>query len=52
MARGADGVVVGSALVAALDGAADPAEAARRAAAFLSPLRQALDAIPAQIPAS
>ncbi len=41
MAREADGVVVGSALVAALDGAADPAAAAR---AFLSPLRAALDA--------
>ena len=41
MARQADGVVVGSALVAALDGAPDPAEAARE---FLSPLRAALDA--------
>ncbi|GAB3353055.1 tryptophan synthase subunit alpha [Lysobacter tyrosinilyticus] len=40
MAREADGVVVGSALVAALDGADDPAGRAR---AFLSPLRQALD---------
>ena len=40
MAREADGVVVGSALVAALDGADDPANRAR---AFLSPLRQALD---------
>jgi tryptophan synthase alpha chain len=40
MAREADGVVVGSALVAALDAAADPVEQAR---AFLSPLRQALD---------
>lgn len=41
MAREADGVVVGSALVAALEGAKDPVERAR---AFLSPLRQALDA--------
>ena len=40
MAREADGVVVGSALVAALDGAADPAGQAR---SFLAPLRQALD---------
>ncbi|HEU0307012.1 MAG TPA: tryptophan synthase subunit alpha [Lysobacter sp.] len=40
MAREADGVVVGSALVAALDGAGDPAAAAR---AFLQPLRAALD---------
>ena len=41
MAVDADGVVVGSALVAALADAADPAG---RAAAFLSPLRLALDA--------
>lgn len=40
MAREADGVVVGSALVAALDGAPDPAGRARD---FLSPLRHALD---------
>lgn len=40
MAREADGVVVGSALVAALDGAPDPAGRARD---FLLPLRQALD---------
>ncbi|HEV8694222.1 MAG TPA: tryptophan synthase subunit alpha [Lysobacter sp.] len=40
MAREADGVVVGSALVATLDGAADPAARARE---FLSPLRAALD---------
>ena len=40
MAREADGVVVGSALVAALDGAPDPA---RRARDFLSLLRHALD---------
>ncbi|HEY0660943.1 MAG TPA: tryptophan synthase subunit alpha [Lysobacter sp.] len=44
MAREADGVVVGSALVAALDGAADAPEAAR---IFLAPLRAALDAGPA-----
>ena len=43
MARSADGVVVGSALVAALAGAPDAAEAARRAGAFLAPLRAALD---------
>lgn len=41
MAREADGVVVGSALVSALADAADPAAAAR---AFLQPLRDALDA--------
>jgi len=40
MAQEADGVVVGSALVAALDGAGDPAAAAM---AFLRPLRAALD---------
>ncbi|HVI26801.1 MAG TPA: tryptophan synthase subunit alpha [Xanthomonadaceae bacterium] len=46
MADGADGVVVGSALVAALaDG--EPAAAAERARAFLAPLRRALDALPA-----
>jgi tryptophan synthase alpha chain len=43
MAADADGVVVGSALVAALADAADPAGAARRAGAFLAPLRAALD---------
>jgi tryptophan synthase alpha chain len=43
MAREADGVVVGSALVDALDGAPDAHDAARRAAAFLAPLRDALD---------
>lgn len=42
MAVDADGVVVGSALVAALDGPGDAAPAA--AAAFLMPLRAALDA--------
>ena len=44
MAVEADGVVVGSALVARLADAADPAEAASRAAAFLAPLRAALNA--------
>ncbi len=44
MAVDADGVVVGSALVAALDGASDADEAAARAKAFLAPLREALDA--------
>ncbi|RDZ28810.1 tryptophan synthase subunit alpha [Lysobacter silvisoli] len=42
MAREAEGVVVGSALVAAL-AEAGPDAAAERAAAFLAPLRQALD---------
>lgn len=41
MAADADGVVIGSALVAAMADADDPAAAA---AAFLAPLRQALDA--------
>lgn len=40
----ADAVVIGSALVARLDGAASADEAARRAHAFLAPVRQALDA--------
>jgi tryptophan synthase alpha chain len=40
MSREADGVVVGSALVAALADASDPAQAARD---FLAPLRAALD---------
>ena len=44
MAVEADGVVVGSALVAELARAADAGEAADRAAAFLAPLRHALDA--------
>jgi tryptophan synthase alpha chain len=44
MAAHADGVVVGSALVQALAGAADPADAAARAKAFLGPLRTAIDA--------
>jgi tryptophan synthase alpha chain len=43
MAVEADGVVVGSALVACLAEAATPADAVSRAAAFLEPLRQALD---------
>lgn len=43
MARSADGVVVGSALVEALAGARDPAQACARAAAFMTPLRAALD---------
>ncbi|MBB1087473.1 tryptophan synthase subunit alpha [Lysobacter sp. SG-8] len=47
MAREADGVVVGSALVSALADAPTPAEAAARARAFLAPLRAALDAVPA-----
>ena len=44
MARSADGVVVGSALVAALAEASNPVDAAARAKAFLTPLRAALDA--------
>jgi tryptophan synthase alpha chain len=40
----ADGVVVGSALVERLAGAATPDEAAARAGEFLAPLRAALDA--------
>jgi len=44
MARQADGVVVGSALVAALADAASVEAAVQAATAFLSPLRQALDA--------
>lgn len=47
MAREADGVVVGSALVAALAEAGDPARAAELARRFLGPLRAALDAAPA-----
>ena len=43
MAREADGVVVGSALVAAMNGSTDAADAAGRAAGFLAPLRAALD---------
>lgn len=44
MSVDADGVVVGSALVAAMEAAGTPADAARAAAAFLGPLREALDA--------
>ena len=44
MAAEADGVVVGSALVAAIAEAADAAQAAALAGAFLEPLRSALDA--------
>lgn len=44
MAVDADGVVVGSALVSILAEATSADDAARRAAAFLAPLRQALDA--------
>ncbi|WP_368564902.1 tryptophan synthase subunit alpha [Pseudoxanthomonas sp. UTMC 1351] len=44
MAADADGVVVGSALVAALAEAKGAEDAASRAAAFLAPLREALDA--------
>ncbi|WP_242106937.1 tryptophan synthase subunit alpha [Luteimonas aquatica] len=43
MAADADGVVVGSALVAALAESADAGTAAARAQAFLAPLRTALD---------
>ena len=43
LAPAADGVVVGSALVATLAGAVDAPEAASRARAFLAPLRAALD---------
>ena len=45
MASHADGVVVGSALVSALDGSVDEADAAARAGAFLRPLRAALDGL-------
>ena len=47
MAANADGVVVGSALVSALEGSVDEAEAAARAGAFLRPLRTALDGLAA-----
>lgn len=46
LAPAADGVVVGSALVASLAGAASPEDAAARARSFLAPLRAALDALP------
>ena len=45
MAAHADGVVVGSALVSALDGSVDEADAAARAGDFLRPLRAALDGL-------
>ncbi|MBD9368792.1 tryptophan synthase subunit alpha [Xanthomonas sp. XNM01] len=45
MAVDADGVVVGSALVAALAEAVDAHDAVRRAAGFLAPLREALDRV-------
>lgn len=48
----ADGVVIGSALVAALAGADDPAVAAERARAFLEPMREAVEnSRPVAIPA-
>ncbi len=47
MAEHADGVVVGSALVAAMDGSVDAEQAASRAAEFLRPLRTALDGLAA-----
>ena len=45
MAEHADGVVVGSALVSALEGGKDEAESAVLAGAFLRPLRDALDGV-------
>lgn len=45
MAVAADGVIVGSALVAALSEAADADDAVARAARFLAPLRAALDGV-------
>lgn len=42
----ADAVVIGSALVAALAGAAAPGDARARAHRFLAPIREALDATP------
>jgi tryptophan synthase alpha chain len=44
MAADADGIVVGSALVAAIADAGDPERAAKLAGGFLAPLRAALDA--------
>lgn len=46
MAAHADGVVVGSALVSAMEQSADEDAAAARASAFLRPLREALDGEP------
>ncbi|MEO6138006.1 MAG: tryptophan synthase subunit alpha [Luteimonas sp.] len=43
MAADADGVVIGSALVAAMAGATGPGDVSTRAQAFLAPLRAALD---------
>ena len=45
MAEHADGVVVGSALVSAMDGSVDVDDATARASAFLRPLRAALDTL-------
>ena len=45
LAPAADGVVVGSALVDSLAAATGPEDAAQRAAAFLAPLRAALDGV-------
>ncbi|NLB57677.1 MAG: tryptophan synthase subunit alpha [Gammaproteobacteria bacterium] len=44
MSVDADGVVVGSALVTAMEGSVTPEDAARAAGVFLTPLRDALDA--------
>lgn len=44
IAQAADAVVIGSALVQAMAGAETPEDAARRAHAFLAPIRAALDA--------
>ena len=49
IARGAEAVVVGSALVAALADATDPQDAALRATAFLAPFRVALDGASADV---
>ena len=45
VARLADGVIIGSALINAVGQAADPAQAARD---FLTPIRQALEALQPQ----
>lgn len=45
VARFADGVIIGSALIQAVDGSDDPAQAARE---FLVPIRQALEALQPQ----
>lgn len=49
MAKSADGVVVGSALVAALAGATSPEQAARHARDFIAPLRAALDGAKSEV---